>query len=280
MVACTALSISVTPATVPEAREVTASCTCSRWQTAGGLPWHTIAAGLPTVGGFDFKRRSCVGRSGSLVLTVQSVVHAAIFTSQVVLAVGPQLISRRSLLAQFIDSTPPAPSKAQANAFLPRGSIHPIPTVVPSDQTQRSTPSQRTFSTAVYANDGRRDVWTWAASAAAAAKSKRSRAARLAERPAPGLEWVWLQVKQIGKRREVTCKGQPNGSVGVPDGARNRGLVDRLRRPLTAYRHKHHTRQAPGWHSAGAEGALHACNGKAGAVTYGGDGGLAHAGPY
>jgi hypothetical protein len=92
-------------------------------------------------------------------------------------------------------------------------------------------------------------VWTWAASAAAAAKSKRSRAARLAERPAPGLEWVWLQVKQIGKRREVTCKGQPNGSVGVPDGARNRGLVDRLRRPLTGTsttlgRHQGGTQQA------------------------------------
>ena len=53
------------------------------------------------------------------------------------------------------------------------------------------------------------------------------------QRPAPGFEWVWLQVKQIGKRREVTCKGQPNGSAGVPDGDRNGGLVDRLRRPLT-----------------------------------------------
>lgn len=120
-------------------------------------------------------------------------------------------------------------------------------------------------------------MWTWAASAAAAAKSKRSRAARLAERPAPGLEWVWLQVKQIGKRREVTCKGQPNGSSGVPDGARNGRLVDRLRRPLTGTG----TRLAR--HQGGTQQAQRALFMRRNGITYsmyGGDGGLARAGPY
>ena len=126
-------------------------------------------------------------------------------------------------------------------------------------------------------------MWTWAASAAAAAKSKRSRAARLAERPAPGLEWVWLQVKQIGKRREVTCKGQPNGSSGVPDGARNGGLVDRLRRPLTGTGTGTGTGTTLARHQGGTQQAQRALFMRRNGITYcmyGGDGGLARAGPY
>lgn len=74
------------------------------------------------VGGLDPGHQEAFLRAQGWFSGLDGAVRsaAAIFTSQVVLAVGPQLISRRSLLAQFIDSTPPAPSKAQANAFLPR----------------------------------------------------------------------------------------------------------------------------------------------------------------
>ena len=79
------------------------------------------------------------------------------------------------------------------------------------------------------------------------------------------------------------CKGQPNGSNGVPDGARNGGLVDRLRRPLTGTGTGTGTGTTLARHQGGTQQAQRALFMRRNGITYcmyGGDGGLARAGPY